>query len=68
MVLEKTKHPYSRLAASLLVSILVIVVGLNLVDTLTGHLVLKKLLWPLARLMIFISIGLLAGQVIEASG
>lgn len=36
-------------------------------DLSVDHLV-RKLLWPLGRLMLFIGIGLFAGQVIEASG
>lgn len=36
-------------------------------DLTADHLI-RKLLWPLGRLMLFIGIGLFAGQVIEASG
>jgi len=68
MARHRANHRYRRLAVSLAVSIVVILAGLAFMDTLTGNLVVQKLLWPLSRLMMFITIGLLAGQVIEASG
>lgn len=68
MTERTSKGQYGRLAISLSISMAAIIGSLALLDTLTVDLVLGKLLWPLFRLMIFISIGLMAGQVIEASG
>ena len=53
---------------SLGVSAFVLAAGLVFVDALTPRLVLARLLWPLARLMLFIGLGLVVGQVIEVMG
>ena len=39
-----------------------------MIDDLSSQKAVSRLLWPLARLMIFIGIGLAAGQIIEATG
>ncbi len=65
---RKTNAPYTTLAISLAFSGVLLVGGMTQVQELDGHLVLSKLLWPLLRLLIFISAGLFAGQIIEATG
>ena len=62
------RHGYRALAASCLVSIAVLVVGLAFSDHLDLAMIGARLLWPLIRLMAFITLGLVVGQVIEASG
>lgn len=44
------------------------IVGLSLADDLNAAKLGTGLLWPLLRVMLFIIIGLIAGQVIEVSG
>ena len=65
---HKAEPRYRRLIVSLGMSLVVILSGLVFVDALNGALVVKRLLWPLTRLMLFIGIGLVIGQIIEASG
>jgi hypothetical protein len=43
-------------------------VGMHQTVSLNAQMVLLKLVWPLFRLMMFITIGLLIGQIIEATG
>jgi len=43
-------------------------VALATVEGLTTAILVDRLVWPLARLMLFIAIGLVVGQFIEASG
>lgn len=68
MAHSKAKPKYTPLAFSLGISAAMLIFGLIFMDGLSGHTVLSRLLWPLFRLMIFIGIGLVAGQIIEASG
>jgi len=56
------------LAASLTISLVIIAGALALVDGLNPSLIMSRLLWPLMRLMLFIVLGLVIGQIIEASG
>jgi hypothetical protein len=42
--------------------------GLTLVEGITVRQIAVRLLWPLTRLMVFITLGLLIGQIIEAAG
>lgn len=61
--------PYFRpLLISLAVSAAVLAVGMVLAGGAGGSRVVARLIWPLTRLMLFIGVGLAAGQVIEASG
>jgi hypothetical protein len=53
---------------SLTASVVVLAGGLLLIPDLTARQITLRLLWPLTRLMVFIAMGLLIGQVIEASG
>lgn len=62
------KKPARALAVSLAISLVGIAAALALVDGLDASLMVSRLLWPLTRLMLFIVLGLIIGQVIEASG
>jgi hypothetical protein len=56
------------LIISLIISGLILLGGVILIPDLNMRQILAKLLQPLTRLMLFITIGLLIGQIIEASG
>lgn len=60
--------PYKPLAISLTLSLLVVGWGWFYLDTLTGDRLTVHLLWPLMRLFFFITLGLIVGQTIEATG
>lgn len=68
MARPKNKPIFKSLLLSLLISVTVLLIALLFVDGLNFQKVLDRLLWPLFRLLLFISIGLLIGQIIEASG
>ncbi|MFC1830114.1 nucleoside recognition protein, partial [Thermodesulfobacteriota bacterium] len=68
MAHSKADPKYTTLAFSFGISAVILIFGLILIDDLSGHTMFSRLLWPLFRLMIFIGIGLVAGQIIEASG
>jgi hypothetical protein len=68
MAHQQNKDNYRILLLSLLISAVVLVVGAYQIDELNFGDILTRLLVPLVRLMIFISLGLLIGQIIEASG
>ena len=53
---------------SLGVSLFFIIGALVLIKDLDAAQLVSRLLWPLSRLMMFIAIGLLVGQIIEVSG
>jgi hypothetical protein len=59
---------YPSLLLSLSLSAAILLIGTFTIDGLLAEKLVPKLLWPLFRLMIFISIGLVAGQLIEAAG
>ncbi len=59
---------YRSLLVSLFVSLMILLGSLIYVNDLEANLVISKLLWPLSRLIIFITVGLLIGQIIEAAG
>ncbi len=65
---RKSKPNYRRLALSVLLSVVLVVVGLVWIDAMDGAAVFKRLVIPLARLCVFIGIGLVIAQVIEAKG
>lgn len=50
------------------VSVLLLVIGLEWLPELNAGLLGRRLLWPLVRLMGFITLGLVVGQAIEAAG
>ncbi len=68
------KHPtkkqinYKKLCLSVLFTLFILGVSALYFDTLSPASCMKKLGLPLVRLMGFITIGLLAGQIIEAMG
>ena len=59
------KVKYRALLLSLAGSIVILLLGINDV---TLNRITAQLLWPLFRLMLFISLGLVIGQMIELSG
>ena len=62
------KRPTSALIVSLGISLIIILGALILIKELDAAQLVSRLLWPLTRLMLFITIGLLVGQIIEVSG
>ena len=62
------KKPTRSLIVSLGISLIIILGALMLIKELDAALLASRLLWPLSRLMVFIAIGLLVGQIIEVSG
>jgi len=64
-VTAQKKVKYRALLLSLVISVVILLFGFNHIDL---NILLTKLLWPLCRLMFFISLGLVIGQVIESSG
>ena len=61
------KKPTRSLFVSLGISLIIILGALMLVKELDADQLISRLLWPLSRLMMFIAIGLLVGQIIEVS-
>ena len=59
------KIKYRPILLSLALSVAILLFGLNHINL---NAFLTKLLWPLCRLMFFISFGLIIGQIIESSG
>jgi hypothetical protein len=68
MAQHRNKGSTKALLLSLALSAVVLMVGANQTVSLNAQVVFFKLLWPLVRLMVFITIGLLIGQIIEATG
>ncbi|MGD2186611.1 MAG: nucleoside recognition protein [Desulfobacterales bacterium] len=68
MTHQKAKSAATPLWVSFVFSAVVLLIGFFLIEDLHIDRLMSRLLWPLARLMLFISIGLMAGQVIEATG
>jgi hypothetical protein len=62
------KKQIRSLLVSLAISLSMIFGGLMLLDTLEVFQIAAGLLWPLIRLMVFITLGLFIGQIIEAAG
>ena len=62
------KPRYRALAVSLLLALAMLLAGVAWIEGVTWSQVSSRLLWPLARLVFFITAGLALGQVIEASG
>ena len=59
---------YRSLLFSLVISAALLAFGIYAIEDLNLQKLFSRLLWPLFRLLIFISIGLIAGQIIEATG
>ncbi len=68
MASRKDKPVLKPLVLSLAISVLVLVCGLSLIPDLSFRQILSRLLQPLVRLMLFITIGLVIGQIIEGTG
>ena len=68
MVHQKDKSDVIPLLVSLFISVAVLSTGFFLIEDLDTERMVTRLLWPLTRLMLFISVGLVAGQIIEATG
>ena len=68
MARQQNKDSYRILLLSLLISGAVLIIGAYQADGLNIQIVFSRLVVPLLRLMIFIAIGLLIGQIIEATG
>ena len=68
MTHQKAKPKFLSLTVSLTISAVILIFGIYITDDLSGQKLVSRLLWPLFRLMLFIGAGLVAGQVIEASG
>ncbi len=68
MASQKGRPVLRPLLISLIISGLILIGGVILIPDLDMRQILAKLLQPLTRLMLFITIGLLIGQIIEASG
>jgi len=62
------KGATGSLFLSLVISVGIILAALVLIDGFKPTQFVTRLLWPLTRLMLFITIGLLVGQIIEISG
>ena len=62
------KRSTRSLIVSLAISLIIILGALALNKELGAAQLVSRLLWPLSRLMFFITIGLLVGQIIEVSG
>jgi hypothetical protein len=65
---KKAKPKYRALIISLIISAIVLSIGIHSIEDLDSRTLIARLFWPLLRLMVFIGIGLAAGQLIEASG
>lgn len=65
---SRTRPRYKMLAVSFSISAVIFIFAIWWVDDLEILHALERILWPLTRLIFFISIGLLAGQIIEAAG
>ena len=68
MTHQEVKSDLKPLLVSFFISAVVLLTGFFLIEDLNAGRVASRLLWPLTRLMLFISIGLIAGQIIEATG
>ena len=65
---KKDEAPAKYWVASLAASLVIILGGLILIEALDAAHIASRLLWPLTRLLLFITLGLFIGQLIEASG
>ena len=65
---KRNKPRLRAVIISLLVSAVALIAGTFAVDGITFDSLLHRLFWPLLRLLMFIGIGLIIGQIIEATG
>jgi len=66
--MQKQKPKYKRLAVSIAVSMLMAAAGTLFIDAMDMETVTDRIVLPLARLCVFIGLGLAAAQVLEAKG
>jgi len=64
----KDKTNIGSLTISLTISVIIILSAVVLIDNIDAQKIGSRLIWPLTRLMLFITLGLIIGQIIEASG
>ena len=64
----KKKVKYINLCFSVLLSLAILGFGMMHSETMSFNYAVKKLIFPLSRLMAFITLGLAAGQIIESTG
>jgi len=64
----KNKSASGPLIISLAISGIILLGGLILVPEIKAHRMAAGLIWPLTRLILLITLGLLIGQIIEATG
>jgi len=62
------KSTYRSMLVSLAISGTFLIGGMLLIPGIKAHQVTSGLIWPLIRLMLLITVGLLVGQIIEATG
>jgi hypothetical protein len=65
---KKRRPPYRALLFSLAITILLLLYSLLAVERVDQAIVVSKLLLPLGRLLMFIFLGLIFGQIIESTG
>ncbi len=65
---HKRKGGWKPLVISLILSAAMLAAGTLWVEGMTAGTLHRRLIWPLVRLLFFIGIGLLAGQIIESAG
>lgn len=65
---RKKRRPYRALFFSLTITVLLLLYGLVAVDGMDQETVISTLLFPLGRLLMFIFLGLIFGQIIESTG
>ena len=65
---SKQQPVFRKALLSAGITLALIVVGLQGAPDLDSEIVIKRLFWPLLRLMGFITLGLAVGQLIEATG
>jgi hypothetical protein len=65
---RRNNSGHLRLVVSLGISAAMVLAGLHLDPHASGRQVVSGLLWPLVQLMLTITVGLLIGQVMEATG
>lgn len=68
MAPKKRKPIRTRILISLAASALALALGWLVADDITAQDLLQRIFWPLLRLLFFIGIGLLVGQIIESTG
>lgn len=66
--MKKSKPKYRALFLSATLTLLALAAGLIMIDGLTVVAVIDRVVFPLLRLLLFILLGLVLGQIIEASG